>query len=352
MRTAFCTKDSLLWTTPTTPERALPLDLLNSLTIDNSKYGVNRFGWQNAYDRLSELSTCPAALDAVTNLNIDIWVHDTKWDTVKESTLPQPALYPLFADVLSRMPHLDMLDWTVRPEARPGFEAAFTAAKISLPNVTQLVLAGEDEWLVRQFPQLSHLTLKRISNTSMIHSTSSLNLSSFSARSSTWRVSWETILEALLETQPGIAAIHMDGELYHGANWKDNQTAFTQHLDLLARFENLTTLTLPYAFDLGLGFDGGPGCGNAYDGAGGHAYGRQVVRERVEVTERAAREVLKKIPGLKQLGIGSGLRNVTVNEDGEAEVTWPWTRRLKEYTYDMWPKVGDELEDGDEYVVR
>ncbi|KAK7185658.1 hypothetical protein DPSP01_007469 [Paraphaeosphaeria sporulosa] len=345
VRTAICANDSDLWTKPTTPERAPPPDLLANLTIDNNKYGVNRFGWKNAVDRLTELKSCSAALEAVESLHVEIYVHDSKYDTWKESTFPPATLYPLFTDVLASMPHLGKLHWQVRQESSPGFAAAFARANVTLPSVLQLVVGGDDAWLVRRCPRLEHLTLEHdASHAALVYATEGLPLQSVSMATLGWpRVTWMELLGALLEAQPRIPRLEMDGELYDGAKWKDDPERFIQHLELLARFENLTSLTLPPAWQLGLGFDGGHWCGNAYWGADGRAYGRQVTRDSVAAVERAADMTVKMLPRLRQLGVGGMRGNVTVDGEGAVEVVWPWTGRLDEYTYEVWPEVENDF---------
>lgn len=85
-----------------------------------------------------------------------------------------------------------------------------------------------------------------------------------------------------------------------------------------------------------MGFDGGHWCGNAYDGPEGRAYGRQVTQEGVETTELAAQIAMSVLPHLKSLAIGTESANLTLNQFGQPEMTWPWTGRMEQYKYEIW----------------
>lgn len=95
-----------------------------------------------------------------------------------------------------------------------------------------------------------------------------------------------------------------------------------------------------------MGFDGGHWCGNAYDGPEGRAYGRQVTQESAEATEFAANITMRALPRLKSLKIGPGSSaNLTLNDHGQPDMIWPWTGRMEQYTYDVWPEPYDFWEE-------
>lgn len=102
---------------------------------------------------------------------------------------------------------------------------------------------------------------------------------------------------------------------------------------------HLSHLHLPEASDLDLGFDGGHWCGNAYMGAEGHEYGRQVSRQRAETIEEAAKIAFEVLPSLKSLSVGdtSPVNVIRDDEGNVVEVKWVWTGRMREYLYEMWP---------------
>jgi hypothetical protein len=157
VRTDICNKDSDLWTKPSSPERALPSDLFTKINIDNNKSGLSRFGWKNAAERLQELKNCPAALQDIKELNIYVYVHDSEFDTWTESTLPPRGLPHLFAELLSRMPNLETLQWGIEPTSTHLFEAAFADTDVTLLTVKHIVPAAYSEWLVRRCPNLQSL---------------------------------------------------------------------------------------------------------------------------------------------------------------------------------------------------
>jgi len=122
-------------------------------------------------------------------------------------------------------------------------------------------------------------------------------------------------------------------------------------VDVLTKFSHLQHLYLPPSSGLNLGFDGGAWCGNAYFGASGRQYGRSVARTDAETTERAAEIVLSSLPGLKSLCIGGAHANITRDDRGGIGAAWPWTGRMTNWTYEVWPEERDwtdEMEERDD----
>lgn len=109
-------------------------------------------------------------------------------------------------------------------------------------------------------------------------------------------------------------------------------------MDILSRFPALKTLRLPYAWQLNLDFDGGSGCGNSYFGEGGRAYGRSVALQGIHATEKAGDIVLAGMPLLESLWIGSTKANITRDDTEGINATWPWTGRVVDYVYEVWPE--------------
>jgi hypothetical protein len=62
---------------------------------------------------------------------------------------------------------------------------------------------------------------------------------------------------------------------------------------------HLSYLHLPKAYNLGLGYDGGPWCSNGYFGAKRREYGRQITRQRMDATEEASKTAFKVLAHLK-----------------------------------------------------
>jgi len=117
---------------------------------------------------------------------------------------------------------------------------------------------------------------------------------------------------------------------------------------LLTGLEKLKHLNLPHASDLGLGFDGGPGCGNAYDGKEGQEYLREVTREGIEAIEKGGNIVVANMPHLTSFTIGGSTPNITRGEDGMINATWPWTGRFEDWLMEAVPDLPefDDVEYG------
>jgi hypothetical protein len=115
-------------------------------------------------------------------------------------------------------------------------------------------------------------------------------------------------------------------------------------LDTLTGLENLTHLDLPDSSSLGLGFNGGPGCGNVYFGKEGRIYLHQVTKDGAEATEEGGDIVVANLPHLTSFTIGGTKANITRTEDGTVNATWPWTGRMDEW---LMEKVPDGLDSGD-----
>jgi hypothetical protein len=101
-------------------------------------------------------------------------------------------------------------------------------------------------------------------------------------------------------------------------------------------------LGLPPTYQLELGWDGGAGCGNVYFGTEGRTYGRWEVERGAEVVERATRIVLSFLPDLDSLDFGGFAINLTRHENATVTPNWPWTGRMEEYKYEVWPETGED----------
>lgn len=107
-------------------------------------------------------------------------------------------------------------------------------------------------------------------------------------------------------------------------------------------FRELKHLNLPHARSLALGFDGGPFCGNAYNGAAGKLLRREISRQKLEATEKAAKIVLEILPNLWTLSIGGTQAKLVRNADGSMEAEWPWTDRVEDWLYEQCPITEEE----------
>ena len=87
-----------------------------------------------------------------------------------------------------------------------------------------------------------------------------------------------------------------------------------------------------------MGFNGGPGCGNAYFGKHGREYSRQIDRESAEATGLGGEIVMANMPNLKSFTIGGLKPDITRTEEGTIILTWPWTGRMDEWLMEMTPE--------------
>lgn len=154
---AICSRDSTLWTSPISPDHALPTDLFQHLLIDNNRVSKGRLGWSNVRNKLQEMGACDAALTGVQHLHVDVYVHDNKDLGRLEPTLPPIGVPELFADVLARMSNLERLDWGISSEAAPAFEPAFVVKGLMMPSVKYLQPGAGSDYLVSRCPNVEVL---------------------------------------------------------------------------------------------------------------------------------------------------------------------------------------------------
>ncbi|KAF7550367.1 hypothetical protein G7Z17_g5780 [Cylindrodendrum hubeiense] len=149
-------------------------------------------------------------------------------------------------------------------------------------------------------------------------------------------VTWNrTLLELVLGNMPQLEALHIWGDIENTENMiQDSGDRLRALVPILAQFPSLSKITLPPSSELGLGFDGGPMCGNSYFGLQGRKYARFVKREDIWATQTAASIVLLGSPHLNSITIGQW---TTIGIDrGKAE--WPWTGKIKEYLIGIYPR--------------
>ncbi|KAG8162886.1 hypothetical protein KVR01_007364 [Diaporthe batatas] len=360
----LCSPDSILWTTPLSTH-APPADLFTNLSIKRNVIGgIYRpslyVGWSHAYHRLQEMAACKVALMSVRNLHVDLYVDDDKY------TIPSPALTELFADDLAQMTNLETLDWGISSEATREFEPAFVAKGLMLPSVKHLLPGAGSDYLVSRCPNLEvieaggyyrHRSWHYPSPSRKVHLVALITASTGLEHLKQWHLSmlwddWTTdMVMAILDATPNITGLHMEGRLKRVASDYDyvsggthgidpyfaNANAQTQtlkrYVQLISQFPNLERLSLPASHELDLGFDGGPWCGNAYDGPDGREVDRWVRQDGAETAELAANITLAALPYLKSLTVGIDHGNVTVNDRGQPEVAWPWTGRMEQWAY-------------------
>ncbi|KAI1371251.1 hypothetical protein F4677DRAFT_436354 [Hypoxylon crocopeplum] len=358
---ALCDKSSPLWTDPS-PGHEIPPDLFRRINIDNNKSGIDRLGWDNAVSRLRELRDCPAALEDVRHLHVYIYVHTGQYsDPLVEPEMPPTELPGLFAEVLTLMPNLERLDWGLNPNVADVFREEFVRRNLTLPSVRHLIPGAWSHYLLPMCLGLETLEAGSFFHhgswnsgyreegdprRELVRAASVLS----SLKEFLMLDSYQTTekLEEVLEAMPNLTKLTMQGSLGRDIDWHESIISediarnrgglLKKYLAVISRFPKLEQLGLPESSRLDLGFDGGNWCGNAYRGAGGRRYGRSVINKRVETTEIAGDIVAESLPHLKMLWIGEIQANLTHNENGDLQITWPWTGRKEEYTYEIFPE--------------
>ncbi|KAI0106934.1 hypothetical protein F4814DRAFT_452146 [Daldinia grandis] len=376
--TALCDKSSPLWTSPS-PGHEIPTDLFTRIRISNNEAGSNRLGWNNAVSRLNELRNCTAALEDVRYLYVNIFVHtDQGSDPLIDPEMPS-ELPGLFAEVLASMPSLEKLEWRLRTEDTVAFRDEFSRRDLTLPSVRHLVPDAQSHYLIPMCPSLETLEAgidyyytswnkwygeSRGSKHDIVRAASAVNSIKELLIGDDWT---PKKLEEVLEAMPNLVKLTIQGSLDPDRHLREdigseedpeekgklleasfnivspvetryNLTLLQEYLSIISRFPKLEQLHLPGPAELGLGFDGGHWCGNAYDGEYGRHYGRTVVNERIDITELAGDMVMKAVPHLKILSIDDTQANLTRSEDGGLEIVWEWTGRKEEYAYEFFPQ--------------
>ncbi|CAI6332448.1 unnamed protein product [Periconia digitata] len=342
------------------PSRVIPRDLFDRLDIDNNRYqlprgeSVDRHAWINLQNRLEEMKKCPAALQQVTYLNLEIFL--SAFDEVD----PNENTIELLADVLLSMPNLAMLRWNIPTAFNPRFEKTFARRGVKLMGVTHLTVGSKGHFIISVCPNIEDLK-----NEIPVHYCS-------------WkpRLRWEESIDVLLQVfsgakklrnlsigcmdtwspefareivvaVPNLVQLTMMGQLINTWSESGMEATALVHSVLYALREahNLTTLHLPESYDLGLGFDGGPFCGNAYMGPSGYLTSRQTMRGHITAVDQGILLAWTALPHLKNITI-AGTPPVSVQRDEKGQVmkvTHEWTGRVEQYLEEEYPapKKGD-----------
>ncbi|KAK2771137.1 hypothetical protein CKAH01_14501 [Colletotrichum kahawae] len=297
----------------------IPHDLFHRLEIDNNRVGIDRYGWTNARNRLLEMKDCPRALEEVRELKVDIFAHRG------EPVLPPGELPGLFAEVMGGMKGLRRLDWTIRGwDENAAFREEFYRQGVEMRSVEELKANMYASWIRDSTPRLRMLEVK--------------SDDWYDSKPEDWREFPLVWLESLGRMQE-LKSLNL------GGIWWDKQVEMTELIPkALPNLEELWNMTktfsslsklkklhLPDSGHLHLGFDGGPWCGNAYDGEGGQRLWRQVRLDDIAATEHAGSIVQADIPELKGVDVGDFYGNFTVDDEGGKAIDWPWTGRLENW---------------------
>ncbi|KAJ7774367.1 hypothetical protein B0H14DRAFT_2965351, partial [Mycena olivaceomarginata] len=337
VRELLCNPESIQVSTPGFPDPIpIPNDIFSSLYVDNNRAGISRLGWNNALHRLREIQACPAALRTCESLKVDIYRHGgSEWVDTWEPATPPAELPGLFADVFSQMPKLKKLDW-VRPSdsGEYGFQVGTTVSSfvkrfpernLTLPAVEHLLLGPGCESFVSMCPNLKTLETggglawphwyswsnETDPYMALVRAAAGVkNISAFTMSMQSWR---PELLEAVLESMPHITTLKIHGALDGNQRYSMEEDAekLKTLLPIITRFPHLQHLDLPPVYELGVGFDGGAWCGNAYFGESGRESAHSVALQSLHATEKATNITLPYMPPtLKTLTIGETTVNL------------------------------------------
>ncbi|KAI1361080.1 hypothetical protein F5Y08DRAFT_315773 [Xylaria arbuscula] len=337
-------------------ELEIPPDLFDYLEIANIKWPVSRPGWPNAFMRAQELSRCPAALSQVKRFKANVYVRHGLYDKwhqkVLEPQLPPQEVVDLFVDVLNNMTSLETLTWRIPQAYDEYFEERFTDRGLILPSVRTLDTNEANHYIVPTCPNITRLEYgsgipwygdgrEDVPGSLFLRTTMfAPNITQLEMAA---RRGWDqSKAQELVSYMPGLRSFRMRGGLLNQYTYNDHYgdsdgSALREILQILDSLQNLTQLDLPLVAGLGVGFDGGPECGNAYFGPGGREYEREVLRESLQATERAASIVVETLPRLTSFSIGDDQANITRYENGTSRATFPWTGRINEYVMELLP---------------
>ncbi|MCJ1307767.1 hypothetical protein MMC25_001415 [Agyrium rufum] len=340
----------------------VPSDLFDKLEINNNRAGVSRPGWPNALERLGEIKQCQRALDQVKTLEVDVFVHRGKYVDLRlkllEPSQPPAKLLTLSGDVLESMTNLERLQWGIPKEDTHFFENAFKARNLTLPSIKHLEPGPSSHYLVGMCPNLESLENGggynwyhgdmpdgRDWGLVLIRSAASMpGLKRFAMKGV--HDGWNpTLVSEVVKSMPQIESLGLRGSLGGNPTYMGNSGELKAVVDGLIPLNNLTHLDLPDSSGLGLGFDGGPTCGNVYMGKGGSRYLRQVIKEGAEATEQGGDIVIASLPHLTGLTIGGDNANITRTQEGTIDLTWPWTGRMDEWLMEVAPDRTDLWDD-------
>ncbi|KAJ7900542.1 hypothetical protein B0H14DRAFT_2671093 [Mycena olivaceomarginata] len=290
----------------------IPNDIFSSLHVDNNRADISRLGWNNALHRLREIQACPAALRTCESLKVDIYRHGgSEWDNTWEPATPPAELNGLFADVLSQMPKLKKLDW-VRPSdsGEDGFQVGTTVSwfvkgfaerNLTLPAVEHLLLGPGCESFVSMCPNLTTLETGGVLAWPHWYSWSNETdpyMALVRAAAGVKNITAFTMSHAaVLESMPHVTTLKIHGALDGQQRYSmEDAEKLKTLLPIITRFPHLQHLDLPPVYELGVGFDGGAWCGNAYFGESGREYAHSVALQSLHATEKATNITLPYMP--------------------------------------------------------
>ncbi|PQE15478.1 hypothetical protein CJF32_00006840 [Rutstroemia sp. NJR-2017a WRK4] len=332
----------------------IPPDLFYNLRLGTG-------GWPDAFHRLEEIKTCQRALKEVRTLVVSIYIYRGSEADLQtkllEPSQPPEQLLTLFGDILESMTNLETLKWNVPKEDTRFFEESFKLRKLYLPSVEHLEPGPSSQYLVEMCPNLvelqnggglswnrGYMPDNRNWGLMLVQAAATVpKLKRFAMEGGHDGWTPELIFE-VVKSMPQLESLGLLGSLgpypVYAMSMGDSGR-LKDALDMLSGLANLSHLDLPPSAYLDLGFDGGPGCGNAYDGKEGQLYLREVIKEGAEATELGGNIIVATLPHLTSFTIGGESPCV---DGGIGNLTWPWTGRM-----DEWLEAEVPIDDSTEY---
>ncbi|KAF9873211.1 hypothetical protein CkaCkLH20_09374 [Colletotrichum karsti] len=321
----------------------LPADLFHRLRVKDSPTDIP--SWTNARALLSEMKHCPRALSEVRELGVHLYPRTADWllEELREPVLPPAGLPELFAEVLGSMKGLEKLDWGIRGwDQNQVIRAAFEEHGVRLDDVRELGVDMYASWMLDVAPNVQKLQIRRAEGATRPEDPRGYKMQVFGGLKR-WRLreldleleSWTPEMTRLLpEMLPEIEDLRFQS--FERGPRAARGEALQNLTRALGSLNNLRRLHLPWSAELGLGFDGGPLCGNFYDGADGARLRRRVEMENINATERAGEIVRANVPRLKGVDVGGFYGNFTVDGEGRDVTVWPWTGRLEDWLLEIY----------------
>lgn len=217
------------------------------------------------------------------------------------------------------------------PFAQVGkFRTVFNNRNLTLPTIRTLLLSPRADWLISKCPNVHtvaadiqswrHVRLyERNGDYLRLHTLDLIRSASQAPKLQHFEVyedMWQPCLMEIKKAMPHLLSLGQVTGCY--------DEGIEPLLPLLARFEDLRTLTLDEISDLHVGFNP-PRCGNVYMGPDGEEYRKEVDRQGQEAMQNVARQVFEAVSGLQELWIGNYDRAVLKRRDvlrGVEEIEW------------------------------
>ncbi|KAL8785819.1 MAG: hypothetical protein Q9213_003126 [Squamulea squamosa] len=291
--------------------------------------------WERALRALDSIAQCEAVTLYANCFMIDLYIGPTYEEMQRgydKKGPPPPKRFPqTLLEVLTSLGNIKRLILAIPEHHTEVFRKTFNKSKPSFPSVRNLVLGPHMDWIIAMCPNVTTVSSYdwrwlrfnvdgKYSNrhsADLIKSAGQAKMLRHFEMQERW--SWE-LLEAVYEAMPMIQSLAMPVG--------GSRDGIDILLPTLSRFRHLTSLVLPDASSLNVGFDP-PWCGNAYMGPGGQELARRVETERKQAEEMIARMVSGQMPKLEELWVGDHSKaDITrTNTGGVGAISWSYGHR-------------------------